>query len=76
MPYTHAKQLQDLCGKEMSEHGTECSLLLSSTMTHNEFDIERDFLEPLQHFLTTNHIEYNTKEKMMTTDFGSTIMFN
>ena len=59
----------------MSEHGTECSLLLSATMTHNEFDMERDFLEPLQNFLATNYIEYNTREKIMTSDFGSTLVF-
>ena len=44
-------------------------------MTHNEFDMERDFLEPLQNFLATNYIEYNTREKIMTSDFGSTLVF-
>ena len=55
VPYTHAKQLHELCGTarglEDGRSGTECSLLLSASMSHNEFDMERDFLEPVGYFM-------------------------
>ena len=37
-------------------------------MTHNEYEMERDFVEPLMHFLTTNCIEYNIRDKSTITD--------
>ena len=56
VPYTHAKQLHEICGSEKQEghQGTECSLLLSASMSHNEFDMEQDFIEPFGYFTQSN----------------------
>jgi len=73
VPYTHAKRLHELCGVNRVTSldqedllgtsgsvsaGTECSLLISSTMTHNEYDIQTDFIEPIQNFFSTNRITH------------------
>ena len=47
IPYEHSKRLHELCN-------TESSLLLSNHMTHNDYDIHADFIEPVGHFLSTN----------------------
>ena len=63
VPYTHGKLLHELCGKAKNQTagkasgGAECSFLLSQTMTHNEFDTEKDYFEPVSNFLQTNNID-------------------
>mmetsp|Transcript_2044 Transcript_2044/g.3614 ORF Transcript_2044/g.3614 Transcript_2044/m.3614 type:complete len:137 (-) Transcript_2044:186-596(-) len=73
VPYTHAKRLHEICGTKQNKSsylekskrgshstggGSECSLLISQTMTHNEFDIDSDFMQPIENFLNTLRINY------------------
>ena len=75
VPYQHAKHLQESCGKDNDtanddiSPGTECSLLLSNRMTHNEFEMERDLIWPMNNFLQGNDINWSIGQSNVMNSF-------